>query len=108
MKIAYLGPEGSYSHLAAQAFLAQEKPEMGKWNECMPFRNFSEALNAVATGKADACAIPIENSLQGSVAQNLDLLQDLRDLYAVKEYVLRIDHRLVYKAGMKLSEIGRV
>ena len=108
MKIAYLGPEGSYSHLAAQAFLEQENSKSGKWNECMPFRNFSEALNAVASGKADACAIPIENSLQGSVAQNLDLLQDLRDLYAVKEYVLRIDHRLVYKEGVSLSEIGRV
>lgn len=108
MKIAYLGPEGSYSHLAARAFLEQETPTEGNWNECMPFRNFAEALNAVATGKADACAIPIENSLQGSVAQNLDLLQELRDLYAVKEYILRIDHRLVYKEGVNLSEIGRV
>ena len=108
MKIAYLGPEGSYSHLAARAFLEQETPTEGNWNECMPFRNFSEALNAVASGKADACAIPIENSLQGSVAQNLDLLQELHVLYAVKEYVLRIDHRLVYKEGVSLSEIGRV
>jgi prephenate dehydratase len=74
----------------------------------MPFRNFAEVLNAVATGKADACAIPIENSLQGSVAQNLDLLQELHDLYAVKEHVLHIDHRLVYKEGVRFSEIGRV
>lgn len=108
MKIAYLGPEGSYSHLAARAFLEGETPTEGNWNECMPFRNFAEALNAVATGKADACAIPVENSLQGNVAQNLDLLQELHDLYAVKEYVLRIDHRLVYKEGVSLSEIGRV
>lgn len=108
MKIAYLGPEGSYSHLAARAFLEGETPTEGNWNECMPFRNFAEALNAVASGKADACAIPVENTLQGSVAQNLDLLQELHDLYAVKEYVLRIDHRLVYKEGVSLSEIGRV
>ncbi len=108
MKIAYLGPEGSYSHLAARAFLERENAVEGGWNECMPFRNFAEVLNAVATGKADACAIPIENSLQGSVTQNLDLLQELQGLYAVKEYVLRIDHRLVHKAGVSLSEIGRV
>ncbi len=108
MKIAYLGPEGSYSHLAAQKFLAEENVEGKSWNECMPFRNFAEVLAAVKSGKADAGAIPIENSLQGSVAQNLDLMQDAEDLYAVKEYVLRIDHRLVYKEGVSISEIGRV
>ena len=108
MKIAYLGPEGSYSHLAARHFLAEENVEGSGWNECMPVRNFAEVIAAVATGKADAGAIPIENSLQGSVAQNLDLMQDAQGLYAVKEYVLRIDHRLVHKEGVDISEIGRV
>lgn len=108
MKIAYLGPEGSYSHLAARHFLAEENVEGSGWNECMPFRNFAEVIAAVATGKADAGAIPIENSLQGSVAQNLDLMQEAQGLYAVKEYVLRIDHRLVHKEGVDISEIGRV
>lgn len=108
MKIAYLGPEGSYSHLAARHFLAEENVEGSGWNECMPFRNFAEVIAAVVTGKADAGAIPIENSLQGSVAQNLDLMQDAQGLYAVKEYVLRIDHRLVHKEGVDISEIGRV
>ena len=108
MKIAYLGPEGSYSHLAAKHFLKEENIEGSGWNECMPFRNFAEVLSAVATGKADAAAIPIENSLRGSVAQNLDLMQESQDLYAVKEYVLRIDHRLVHKEGVSISEIGRV
>lgn len=74
----------------------------------MPFRNFAEVVNAVATGKADAGALPIENSLQGSVAQNLDLLQDAEGIYAVKEFVLSIDHRLVHKEGVSISEIGRV
>jgi prephenate dehydratase len=52
--------------------------------------------------------VPISNSLQGGVLQNLDLLQSHEDLYAVKELVIRIDHRLAYKAGTKLSDIGRV
>jgi prephenate dehydratase len=108
MKIAYLGPEGSYSHLAAQQFLSGETLANNGLDECVPFRNFAEVLNAVASGKADAGAIPIENSLQGSVAQNLDLMQAAEQLYAVKEYVLRIDHRLAYKEGTPLSRIGRV
>ena len=108
MKIAYLGPEGSYSHLAAQEFLKGEVAPAGGWNECVPFRNFPEVLGAVASGKVDAAAVPIENSLQGGVSQNLDLLQEANGLYAVKEYILRIDHRLIYKAGVKIEEIGRV
>ncbi len=111
MKIAFLGPEGSYSHLAAKAFLETEslkEKEVNDWDECIPFRNFAEVLAAVKNGRVDGAAIPIENSLQGGVAQNLDLLQESEDLYAVKEYVLRIEHRLIYKEGTPLSQIGRV
>ena len=110
MKIAFLGPEGSYSHLAAKEFLRTESTgETGvNWDECVPFRNFAEVLNAVASGRVDAGAIPIENSLQGGVSQNLDLLQEADGLYAVKQTVVRVDHRLVMKKGVKISEIGRV
>ncbi len=111
MKIAFLGPEGSYSNLAAKEFLKSEatgKCLAGDWDECVPFRNFPEVLAAVENGRVEAAAIPIENSIQGGVSQNLDLLQDATDLYAVKEIVLRVDHRLIYKQGVKPSEIGRV
>lgn len=111
MKIAFLGPEGSYSHLAAKTFLQTEstaQKETGTWDECIPFRNFPEVLAAVKNGRVDAAALPIENSLQGGVLQNLDLLQESEDLYAVKELIVRIDHRLVYKAGTPLAQIGRV
>jgi len=111
MKIAFLGPEGSYSHLAAKAFLETEstgEKSVNGWDECIPFRNFPEVLAAVKNGKVDAAALPIENSLQGGVSQNLDLLQATEDMYAMKEYVLSIEHHLIYKEGTKLSEIGRV
>ncbi len=111
MKIAFLGPEGSYSHLAAKEFLKTEavaKKSAGDWDECVPFRNFPEVLAAVANGRVDGAAIPIANSIQGGVSQNLDLLQETTDLYAVKELVVRVDHRLIYKKGVKPAEIGRV
>ena len=111
MKIAFLGPEGSYSHLAAKEFLKTEnmvKKSARDWDECVPFRNFPEVFAAVEEGRVYAAALPIENSIQGGVSQNLDLLQASNDLYAVKELVIRIDHRLIYKEGVKLSQIGRV
>ena len=111
MKIAFLGPEGSYSHVAAKEFLKTEgtgSVKANDWDECIPFRNFTEVLAAVSAGRVDGAALPIENSLQGGVLQNLDLLQASEDLYAVKETVIRVDHRLVYKKGVNFSEIGRV
>lgn len=111
MKIAFLGPEGSYSHLAAQIFLKAEAPvtkTAGTWDECIPFRNFPEVLAAIACGRVDAGVLPIENSLQGGVLQSLDLLQDSEDLYAMKEEIIRVDHRLFYKEGVSFSQIGRV
>lgn len=112
MKIAFLGPESSYSHLAAQSFLSEEiaknGAEKGWADECVPFRNFPEVFSAVQNGRVDAAAVPIENSLQGGILQNLDLLQAAEDLYAVKEIVLKVDHRLVYKEGVSPSQIGRV
>ena len=111
MKIAFLGPEGSNSHLAAQKFLNAEttsKKALNDWDECVPFRNFPEVFAAVQNGRVDAAVVPIENTLQGGVSQNLDLFQDSEDLYAAKELVIRIDHRLIYKEGVKLSQIGRV
>lgn len=109
MKIAYLGPEDSYSHLAAETFLRREhKKAVYDRDECIPFRNFPEVFRATALGMTDAAAVPIENSLQGGVLQNLDLLQDAEDLYAVSESLLKIDHRLIYRKGVPFSEIGRV
>lgn len=112
MKIAYLGPEGSYSHLAAEQFLATEqkteKANPYERDECIPFRNFTEVFAAVATERVYAAAVPIENSIQGGVLKNLDLLWETEELYAVRELSLKVDHRLVYKEGVKRSEIGRV
>ncbi len=110
MKIAFLGPEVSYSHLAAKEFMKIEGKgdSTVNWDECVPFRNFPEVLSAVENGRVDGAAIPIENSIQGGVSQNLDLLQDFEDLYAVKAMTVRVDHRLIYKEGVSLSQIGRV
>ena len=107
MKIAYLGPEDSYSHLAADTFLkTEDKGASYERDECIPFRNFSEVFHAVETGRADAAAVPIENSLEGGVLQNLDLLQASEELYAVRESLLKIDHRLIYREGPLIRRSG--
>ena len=111
MKMAFLGPEGSYSHVAARIFLKLESCGENSgcnFDECIPFRNFAEVVEAVQSGRVSAGVLPIENSVQGGVLQAMDLLQTAQGVYAVQETVIRVDHRLVYKSGMALSQIGRV
>lgn len=100
MKVSYLGPDGSYSSLAARA-LAPEA-------EHVPCRSFYAAAEMLRNGEADFAVLPVENTLQGAVTQNLDLLYANPELFAVKEYLLRIEHRLIAREGESLSDIRRV
>ena len=100
MKVAYLGPEGSYSSIAA----ARLAPE----GEGIPCGSFYAAADLLERGEADCAVLPVENTLQGAVTQNLDLLYALHGLYAVREYLLKIEHRLIARKGTALSDISRI
>ena len=95
-----LGPAGSYSELAAKRFL-------GECGEVVLCRNFSEAIALCENGETDCAVIPIENSIQGGVLQNLDLLEKA-NVFAVEELVLGIDHRLATLKGVRLEDITKV
>ena len=98
--VSYLGPEGSYSHCAAMAMCPGAR--------LLPCRTFTEAAAALLDGDADAAVLPIENTLNGGVMQNIDLLQKNVGLCAVRQYTLRIDHRLITLAGADKSRIERI
>ena len=99
-KVSCLGPEGSYSHIAACAMCAGA--------QVLLCRTFRAAVQAVISGRADACVLPIENTLNGGVLQNMDMLQAEDGLTAVAEYTLPIDHRLITLAGADKSRIERI
>ena len=98
--VSYLGPEGSYSHCAAMAMCPGAR--------LLPCRTFTEAAAALLDGDVDAAVLPIENTLNGGVMQNIDLLQKNAGLCAVRQYTLRIDHRLITLAGADRGKIKRI
>lgn len=99
MKVAYLGPEGSYSHLAT----LKMKPEA----ELIPCNNFTQVFKTLNLGEADGAIVPIENSLNGGVMQVLDLLNAF-ELIAVDIDTVQVDHRLFTFDGTKPEEIKRI
>ncbi|MDE6059562.1 MAG: hypothetical protein K2G44_05960 [Clostridia bacterium] len=98
-KISCLGPAGSYSELAAK--------KLSPRGEIVLCANFQEVIGKLEREETDSAVIPIENSIQGGVLQNLDLLGQ-SNVFASEELVLPIDHRLATREGVKLSQIKRV
>ena len=99
MKTGYLGPEGSYSHLAA----LKMTPE----GEIYAYDSFPLVFRALKTGEVDCIVIPIENSINGEVTQNVDLLQS-EDFVAVEECSIKIEHRLATLSGVDVRDIKRI
>lgn len=98
MRISCLGPEGSYSELAACAFAG----------EPVLCRSFVAAVDELVNGKVDGCVLPIENSLQGSVRQNLDLISRTQGVYAVSKHALAIDHRIAHLKGVSPENVTKI
>ncbi|MBR3925921.1 MAG: prephenate dehydratase [Akkermansia sp.] len=67
MKVGYLGPEGTWSHQAAQS-------RFGDSVELVPFPSFNHIFHAVDRKEVDYGIVPVENSTDGKVSQALDLL----------------------------------
>ena len=99
MKIAIQGEPGSFSHEAAMKLDADAV--------IVPFALSADAFAAVTDGSVDAAAIPIENSLAGSVAEHFDLLLT-HDVLVERETLLRIRHNLIAISGTEIGEIDRV
>ncbi len=98
-KVSVLGPEGSYSQLAAEA--------MCKGYEPFLCRSFREAVEALTGGETDFAVLPVENSLNGGVLSVLDLLA-VSDIFGDEEYMLSIDHRLVVREGTRWEDVDTI
>ncbi len=99
MKIAIQGEPGAFSHEAALKLVPGA--------EIVPCALSAEVFAVLDAGAADAAAIPIENSLAGSVLEHFDLLLK-HDVKVVEETLLRIRHNLIAMPGASIGEIARV
>jgi chorismate mutase/prephenate dehydratase len=90
MNIAYLGPEASFSHLAARL-------HFGTSSCFMPQAGISRVFDEVEKNAVEWGVVPVENSLEGSVNVTLDRLV-LTGLKIQTEMYLRISQCLISSA----------
>src|SRR3954451_7035665 len=101
-RYAYLGPAGTFSEAALRTIPAAAHGEL------QPATSVGAALDAVRRGDADGAMVPIENSVEGSVAATLDELAAGEPLMVTREVLLPISFALMARAGTTLSGVRRI
>jgi prephenate dehydratase len=100
MRIAYLGPRGTFSEDALHAAIGDADVEPA------PAATVYDAILAVRQGEADRALVPFENSIEGAVSATLDTLAfDADGVALVGEYDLTIRHCLIAREEMALDTI---
>jgi chorismate mutase/prephenate dehydratase len=99
VRIAYLGPEGTFTHLAASR-------QFGSLAALTGVPSITDVFAAVERGKADLGVVPVENTTQGIVTETFDALADF-DVAVCGEAVLRISQDLLSKSG-RPEDVRRV
>ncbi len=99
LKVAYLGPEFSFSHLAALEHFGQSV-------EFVPVSTVATVFEEVHRGHVDYGVVPVENSTDGRVADTLDMFIRVPTLQINGEVRLQVHHNLV--ANCEHQEIRRI
>ena len=102
-RIAYLGPQGTFSE---EALLSE--PDLARCELCSPPRRSARRSAAAASGEVDAAFVPFENSIEGSVNLTLDQLVFDVELRIQREVVLQVHMDLLARPGTELAQVRRV
>lgn len=97
--VAYLGPEGTFTHLAARTFADHAR--------LLPMPTVYAVFAAVRGGVVDRGVVPAENSTEGAVTATTDALIE-GDVFVCAEVVLKIEHSLLARPGTDLRAVRRV
>ncbi|PHM48051.1 bifunctional chorismate mutase/prephenate dehydratase [Xenorhabdus miraniensis] len=102
-RITFLGPKGSYSHIAARQFSARHFNQLVEYS-C---HKFPDIFSLVEIGQADYGILPLENTSSGAINEVYDLLQNT-PLSLVGEITLPINHCLLVSGQTEISRIKTV
>ncbi|MDX6636809.1 MAG: prephenate dehydratase [Solirubrobacterales bacterium] len=99
MKVAYLGPAGTFSEDALRA-------AAGEAADAVPTTTVHDAIQAVGEGRVDLALVPFENSIEGSVRSTLDALAfDGDAVTIVGQHDHPIHHSLIARSALEPERI---
>lgn len=92
LRIAFLGPQGSYSHLASAK-------KFGSSVEHVAVTDIPAVFKEVDRGHADLGLVPIENSTVGGIIESMDAFLENRSVTIVAEVLIAIHSHLLANCG---------
>lgn len=105
--IAYLGPEGSFSHIAA--YLHAEDLEDREGGQLKPFGSIDEVFESVEDGDCAWGLVPYENSIAGNIAETLESFDKFEQVRVVGEVYVPINHVLMAMGDVQsLENVQRI
>ncbi len=99
-RLAFLGPRGTNTEAAALRYAPGATLVAGE--------SITGVTELVLRGAADEAIVPIENSLQGSVTETVDLLVHSLPLRVKREVIVPIQAALIAGPGTALPDVGTV
>lgn len=105
-RIAYFGPSGTFTEMALAQF-----ESTGTFDgpvERVPAPSQGAAVELVRTGDVDGAVVPIESSVEGSIAPTLDALAVGPRLQIIAETDLDVAFTIVGRAGLELAEVTSI
>lgn len=90
LSISYLGPEATFTHLAAEK-------KFSRACNYTPAMSISQVFRDVEKGRADYGVVPVENSTEGAVSHTLDMFMD-SSCRICSEMLMEISHSILSKA----------
>ena len=100
VRVAYLGPPGTFGEEAAR--------RCAPGADFLPYPTHGAVARAVESGEAETGVMAIENSLNGSVAETLDILIHETALKIQAELLVPVVHNLVVAPGTALDQIDLI
>lgn len=100
MKIAFLGPQASFTQLTATQLFPDE--------ELLPQANILDCFIAVENGEVDKAVVPLENSIEGTVSMTLDYLYKTPSIKIEAEAIMPIAHHLMIHPDHLVEETEKI
>src|SRR3954463_14286187 len=99
---SYLGPQGTFCEAALRTLPAADRADH------LPAPSVADALDAVRRGEAGGAVVPLENSVEGSVAETLDELATGEPLQIVREVLVPVTFALLVRPGTSAADVTTV
>jgi chorismate mutase/prephenate dehydratase len=100
VRVAYLGPEGTFSHMAV-------KRQFGMSARATPIGSIPGVFEEVERGNADIGVVPVENTTEGVMNHTLDSFME-SELKISAEIAFEVTMCLLARTGTELGQIERV